>query len=358
MYFIFVLRFLNKLSMTTNLVDRISNLVQLGKALGSDEQFQNVCNSAYVNNPFFTQTFVKQSVDAICDQLLNGEKLKEFVELYPALKENRMEKTVGIIMAGNLPLVGFHDFMCVYLSGHKALVKLSSKDDKLFVALLNVLEKIDSSIREKVKLVDRLENFDAVIATGSNNSNRYFEFYFRDYPKILRANRSSVAVLSGEESEEELRGLADDVFSYFGLGCRSVSKLFVPNDYDLTRLFPNFSKYDYFHEHSKYMNNYDYYRSILLLNNTPHLADEKLMIEESDKNVSPISVVYAERYDDIVRLKKRIDDLSEHLQCVAMNEDMAGQLAQKHFIAFGNTQRPALTDYADGVDTVQFLLTL
>lgn len=344
--------------MTTTLVDRISNLVQLGKALRTDEQFQNVCESAHISNPFFTRSFVKQSVDAICEQMLDEQKLNDFVALYPALKEKYTQKTVGIIMAGNLPLVGFHDFLCVYLSGHKMLVKLSSKDDKLFAAMLYVLEKIDTSLCENVKLVERLENFDAVIATGSNNSNRYFEFYFKEYPRMLRGNRSSVAILSGEESAEELQHLADDVFSYFGLGCRSVAKLFVPKDYDLTSLFPNFSRYNYFHEHSKYMNNYDYYRSILLLNNTPHLADEKLMIEESDKLSSPISVVYAERYENRHDLKTRIQALEEQVQCITMSEKTAKELGFSTFVAFGKTQQPALNDYADGVDTMKFLLNL
>ncbi len=344
--------------MTANLVDRISNLVQLGKALRTDEQFQTACETAHINNPFFTKEFVERAVNAICDEMLNEEKLKSFANLYPALSENRPVKTVGIIMAGNLPLVGFHDFLCVYLSGNKASIKLSSKDDKLFVALLNVLEKIDTSLREKVKLIERLENFDAVIATGSNNSNRYFEFYFRDYPKILRKNRSSIAVLSGEETREELESLADDIFLYFGLGCRSVSKLFVPKDYDLTQLFPHFSKYNWLHEHSKYMNNYDYYRSILLLNRTSHLADEKLMIEESEKISSPISVVYAERYDKVADLKNRIESFNEQLQCVTMHEKMAKKLDFSAFIKFGQTQNPALNDYADGVDTMDFLLKL
>lgn len=344
--------------MTANLVDRITNLVRLGKALPTDEQFQEACGRAHITNPFFTKEFVQCSVNAICDEMLNEVKLQAFANDYPALSVSGAKKRAGIIMAGNIPLVGFHDFMCVYLAGFEAQIKLSSKDDKLFPALLNVLAKIDTSLHERVKLVERLEKFDAVIATGSNNSNRYFEYYFRDYPKILRNNRSSVAILSGNESDEELKSLADDIFSYFGLGCRSVSKLFVPKGYDVTQLFPHFSKYDWFHSHSKYMNNYDYYRSILLLNGTPHLADEKLMIEENEKMVSPISVIYFEQYEETAILKKRLAEIAPQLQCIATTETTARLLEISEFVPFGKTQQPTLSDYADGVDTMEFLLSL
>ncbi len=344
--------------MTANLVDRITNLVQLGKALRTDEQFQEVCDKAHINNPFFTKEFVQHAVDSICSEMLDETKLRAFVNAYPALSASGSKKRAGIIMAGNIPLVGFHDFLCVYLTGFDVHIKLSSKDDKLFPALLKVLAKIDTSVNEQVKLVERLEKFDAVIATGSNNSNRYFEYYFRNHPKILRNNRSSAAILSGNESEEELNNLADDIFLYFGLGCRSVSKLFVPKGYDITQLFPHFSKYDWFHSHSKYMNNYDYYRSILLLNGTPHLADEKLMIEENEKIVSPISVIYFEQYEDAASLKKRLAEIDSQLQCVAANEITAQSFGITDFIPFGKTQQPTLNDYADGVDTVAFLLNL
>lgn len=344
--------------MTTNLVDRISVLKQLAETLRTDEQFQAACQQAHITNPFFTKEFVQHAINAGCSEMLAEGKLSQWLSAYPTLADSKHPKQIGIIMAGNIPLVGFHDFLCVFVSGYNALIKLSSKDDKLFPALLNVLTKIAPSVSESVKIVERLEDFDAVIATGSNNSNRYFEYYFREYPKILRKNRSSVAVLSGNETAEELTALADDIFLYFGLGCRSVSKLFVPKDYDLTQLFPHFAAYNRLHEHGKYMNNYDYYRSILLLNKTPHLADEKLMIEESDKLNSPISVVYAERYDNLSDLQQRIDSLNDQLQCTVMNEATAQLLEKTTFVPFGKSQQPALSDYADGVDSLQFLLKL
>lgn len=331
----------------------IDHLADLGKRLSASEEMKEAIARAANKNPWFEERFVQYAVDAVVHEMLNAQQLNEWLSRYP-LKP--VDKTIGLIFAGNLPLVGFHDFLCCYVAGCRMKIKLSSKDDELFLLVLKTLQEIDPSLQSKVELVDRLKDFDAVIATGSNNTHRYFEYYFRDYPKVLRKNRNSVAILNGEETPEQLEQLADDIFLYFGFGCRNVSKLYVPVDYDFARLFPHFEKYKWLHQHTKYMNNYDYNRTLLLLNNTRHLSNDYLMITENASIPSPVSVLYYEHWHDERILQTQLKLNEEKIQCVVSQNPEQWKLPSS--VAFGQSQHPALWDYADGVDTVSFLLGL
>jgi hypothetical protein len=341
------------LFMDKQVQQRIANLVALGQSLKTSETLANKIQWAEARNPWFTAEFAQQAVTAIANEMLTEEKLNRWLSAYPV---RTIGKTVGLIFAGNVPLVGFHDFLCGYVAGCPVKIKLSSKDDDLFPTVLALLAEIDKWVKDKVELTNTLKDFDAVIATGSNNTNRYFEYYFRNYPKILRANRNSVAILTGNESKEELEKLADDIFLYFGFGCRNVSKLYVPVGYDLGSLFPAFEKYAWLHQHTKYMNNYDYHRTLLLMNKTPHLSDDKVMLVEDTRIASPIATLHYEYWHDEKVLASKLKHDTEKIQCVVSGTP--GRWGAVSEAAFGNAQHPALNDYADGVDTIQFILSL
>jgi hypothetical protein len=333
--------------------DKIQALQQLAQRLQTSTYFKERMMLAEARNPWFTEAFVKKAVDSIATDMLAPEKLQAWLSQYQLKLVN---KTVALLFAGNVPLVGFHDFLCCYLTDCRILIKLSSKDEVLFPALLKELYEVDPEAQNRVELVEKLQGFDAVIATGSDNSNRYFEYYFRDYPRVLRANRNSVAVLTGTETREQLAALADDIFLYFGFGCRNVSKLYVPVGYDFTPLMQAFESYEWLHGHSKYMNNYDYNRTILLLNNTPHLSDNKIMVLEAPRIASPIATLHYEFWHDEALLASKLKQNSDKIQCVVSGTPGKWKAASE--AAFGQAQHPALSDYADGVDTLQFLLSL
>jgi hypothetical protein len=259
-------------------------------------------------------------------------------------------KTVGLILAGNIPLVGFHDFLSVVVSGHKVLVKTSSNDQKLLPFLSNYLISINSELENYITFTEgKLENFDAVIATGSNNTARYFEFYFKDKPSIIRKNRNSVAILTGNESHEDLVNLGEDIFRYFGLGCRNVSKLFVPKDYNFENFFKAIYEYKDVIFYEKYSNNYDYNKAVFLMSNFKLLDNEFLTIKEDTSYSSPISSVFYEYYDDLNEITSRLENDADQIQCIVSKD------AIENSILFGQTQKPNLWDYADNVDTLVFL---
>lgn len=262
-------------------------------------------------------------------------------------------KTVGIIMAGNIPLVGFHDFLSVLLLGHKALVKQSSNDRHLLPFLAKYLEAVEPNFKGDILFTnDKLDNLDAVIATGSNNTARYFEYYFRDKPSIIRKNRNSVAVLTGTESQEHLEALANDIFRYYGLGCRSVSKLFVPKSYNFDAFFKAvYPWHEIIHE-TKYANNYDYNKAVYLMSEFDLLENGFLMLKEDTSYASPIATLFYETYNDTKSLRERLERDKEHIQCVV------AEGFSENDIPFGKTQLPELSDYADNVDTVEFLLKI
>jgi hypothetical protein len=344
--------------MNKKLKGRIGALVKLGELLRTDEQLDSVIAKVAAYNPWFTKGFSRFAIDAIIDKMLNADKLEQWLSRYEAAEDGNTVKIVGIIMAGNLPMVGFHDFLCAYISGCGMKLKLSGKDDVLFPYVYDKLMLIDPSLRDRSAIIDRLEGFDAVIATGSNNTNRYFEYYFRDYPKILRRNRSSIAIITGGETDDELYGLADDIFMYFGLGCRNVSKLYVPEGYDVTKLFPYIERYKWMHDHSRYMNNYDYNRTLLLMNKTPHLANEFIMLQENSALSSPVSVLNYEMYKNVESIQSKLWSDIDNIQCVVSSLSDTTFDGFSGIVDFGNTQKPELWDYADNVDTLLFIFSV
>lgn len=332
----------------------ISNsLTKLGECLQSnDTELLAAIEKASQQNPWFTKKNISLSLNNIATNYLDKGKLDGFIKHY-ALNNLLPPKIIGLVMAGNVPLVGFHDLLCVLLSGNKAMIKLSSKDTILLPFLTNQLIKIDSSIKNKITYVEILKDFDAVIATGSNNSARYFESYFGKYPNIIRKNRTSVAVLTGEETNEELKLLANDVFSYWGLGCRNVSKFFIPKNYHFDLLLKNFEHWKSITDFGKYKNNFDYNLTLLLMNKVEHIKNDFVLLIENAELHSPISVIHYEYYDDINAIKKLLEDQKEAIQCIIGKEKDI-----KEIIPFGQSQHPGLFDYADNADTMQFLLTL
>lgn len=299
------------------------------------------------HNGWYTEEQVYFSVNSWAEAL-TPENLDKWLAAYDL--SNSGGKTVGLILAGNIPLVGFHDFLSVLITGHIALVKTSSNDQHLLPFLAKYLIAIEPELKKRIIFTEgKLENFDAVIATGSNNTARYFEYYFKDKPSIIRKNRNSVAVLTGNETHEELVGLGEDIFRYFGLGCRNVSKLFVPNGYDFKAFFEAMYTYKDVIFYEKYANNYDYNKAVFLMSNFKLLDNEFLTLKEDSGYASPISSVFYEFYDDISKVRQRLETEHEQLQCVVGNS-MPG-----NSIPFGQTQKPALWDYADNVDTITFL---
>lgn len=334
---------------------RIKLLVQLGEELQqTTERNTAALQLAHKNNYWFRMEDLKTSVAAIADQYLQADKLEAWLESYSQpLLATSAPKTIGLIMAGNLPLVGFHDFLCVFISGHIAQIKLSEKDKYLFQWVYMILKDLNPSVEKYIKIVSVLKDFDAVIATGSNNSARYFEHYFGKYPHIIRKNRSSVAILTGAESPETITALGKDIFTYCGLGCRSVSKIFVPKNYDFTYLLDNLESYHDIILHTKYKNNYDYRRSIYLLNRVEHLASHHLMVLESKSVRSLISVLHYEYYENEDDLANLLIEQNTDIQCV-----VADDKKNTNYVPFGKAQEPTLSDYADKVDTMNFLLSL
>ena len=300
-------------------------------------------------NGWFTPHQVQNALGAWAKALTPGN-LDKWLSAYDIAP--REPKTVALVLAGNIPMVGFHDFLCVLLAGHKALVKLSSNDNKLLPLLADYLISTDPAFKDCIVFTEgKIGNFDAVIATGSNNTARYFEYYFRDKPAIIRKNRNSAAVLTGNETREELEALGEDIFRYFGLGCRNVSKLFVPEGYDFAPFFEAMYKYAGVIEDEKYANNYDYNKAVFLMSQYKILDNGFMTIKEDTGYASPISSVFYEYYRDLPELEKRLADDAEKLQCVVSG-------ALQNSVPFGKTQRPELWDYADNVDTLAFLLKI
>ena len=253
-------------------------------------------------------------------------------------------------MAGNIPLVGFHDFLCVLISGHSVLVKQSSNDKHLLPFLAKYLEYVEESFKGKINFTEqKLAGFDAVIATGSDNTARYFEYYFKNKPNIIRKSRNSVAILTGKETEEDFKNLSNDVFTYFGLGCRSVSKLYVPKDYNFDAFFTGMYEKKEIINNAKYANNYDYNKAVYLMSEFDLLENGFLMIKEDESYASPIATIFYEYYDNEIDLKIKLHQDKEKIQCIVANGFIENE------INFGQTQAPKLNDYADGVNTLEFL---
>lgn len=331
-----------------NLQHRIDLLIRLREYILSDDAaWLETKDRASWENGWFIPAFIELAIKNIANGYLQKKELLQWVGKYQLPAENANPKSVGIIMAGNIPLVGFHDWLCVFISGHKAIIKPSSKDQVLIKHVIEKMAVWDKEINHLTVFADMLKGCAAYIATGSNNSSRYFDYYFGKYPNIIRRNRTSVAILTGHESGAELEALADDVFRYFGLGCRNVTRLCVPKGYDFIPLLGAFNKYSYLADHHKYKNNYDYNLALHLLNKKYYMTNGAILIIEDSAVFSPVSQLNYEFYSDADQLVAELKNNTD-LQCIVGSG----------FIPFGQSQAPCLTDYADGADTLKFLISL
>ena len=336
--------------MIMNIERRITAFAQLGIQLIENKNIAHAIDEATRINPWFTRTNVEYSISAIASTL-NLNNLTEWVKKY-GFAENQNPKTIAVIMAGNIPLVGFHDFLCVLMSGNRAMCKLSSNDNVLLPAVAKVLIGIEPNFADMIVFCDnKIKDFDAVIATGSNNTSRYFEYYFGKYPHIIRHNRNSIAIVHGNESRTELEYLCDDIFLHFGLGCRSVNKIYVPMGYNFAPLIAAAQKYSYLFEHHIYHSNFDYHKALLLLNNVNFIDGGFFAIKEDKLMYSPVSIINYEHYKDINDVIEYIGNNSENIQCVVSGKELEGI----NTIGLGKAQTPQLTDYADGIDTMEWL---
>ena len=304
---------------------------------------------AEINNRWFIEENLFYAAKSWAS-LLNKDLLEQWTKSY-ALENS--SKKIGVIQAGNIPLVGFHDFLSVLISGHSFIGKASSKDDNLPRFLSKVLIEIEPRFKSKVSWVERLVDFDAVIATGSDNSSRYFEYYFGKKPNIIRKNRSSWAVITGNETHEELSLLGEDIFRYYGLGCRNISKFFVPDGYDFKNFFEAIESFSWVYNNNKYANNYDYNQSVYLMNQIKFLQNGFFMVKEDISQHSPLSVAFYETYSKLSTVQQRIENQQDDIQLVCSAN---GKI--ENTIPFGQTQIPQLWDYADNIDTLEFLSNL
>ena len=312
------------------------------------DKLEQACNLAEIKNRWFTQENIKFSLNSLVE-LLTVDNLQNWLADYDFYDK---QKRVGVVMAGNLPLVGFHDFLSVLISGNVFVGKLSSKDNVLLKTITEILIQINSEYKSRIFIEERLSNFEAVIATGSDNSAKYFDYYFGKYPNIIRKNRTSFAVLTGNETTEEIELLGKDTFMYFGLGCRNVSKLYVPEGYNFKQFFEPIEKYKTVYQHNKYGNNHDYNSSIYLMNKIEHLDNGFVILKEDIGMFSPIGVLFYENYKDLDSLKQRVELEKDNTQCVVSSIELENK------IEFGQTQMPKLFDYADNINTLDFLKAL
>jgi hypothetical protein len=344
--------------MFMTLEERIESFAILGEALrnavkdfdpsltASGSQLDSLIRNQSAHNPWFTAENVRMAITNIANELTE-ENLIKWTGEYPGLNENKNPFRVGIIMAGNIPLVGFHDFLSVLISGNTLLAKTSSKDQELIIHIGDILCSINPGFNSRIEFTSgSLTNFDAIIATGSDNSSRYFEYYFGRYPGIIRKNRNSIAIIEGKETEEELKRLGTDVLSYFGLGCRNVSKVYLPAGFDPMELTRNWESHNGMVKHTKYANNYDFNKAVYIVNREPFLDTGYLLLKEDKRISSPVSVLFYEFYESPDTVKQLAELNKEKIQCIA----------GRQYIPFGEAQCPHLWDYADGIDILDFLL--
>jgi hypothetical protein len=333
--------------------DRIALLGAVSKSLlNKTDELDTMIQTAYARNSWFTPDNIATMLQGVALEYLDEGKLTEWAKQYTIAARPFLK--VGLVLAGNIPAVGFNDILCVFIAGHQAHIKYSEKDDVIIPYIIDQIVKLDARAADYFVKVDFLKNIDAVIATGSDNSARYFNEYFSNYPHIIRKNRNSVAVLDGTESREELYNLGKDVFTYFGLGCRNVSKLYVPKDYDFIPWMEESHKYNDLANHNKYKNNFDYNVALMLLNRVKFINNGCSIVLEDPRFSSRIASIHFEYYDDDEILVAHLQENIEKIQCVIGHK-------KYDFVPcfdFGMAQCPSLYDYADGVDTLAFLSTL
>ena len=334
--------------------ERIDAFARLGEVLrtslsgnGTPEAagLNEIIDRQHLSNPWFTPENVRTAIASIAAELTSGS-LTEWTSHYPDLQSENSPFTAGVIMAGNIPLVGFHDFLSVLISGNRLTAKTSSKDSELIVKIAEILCAIEPRFSGMIVFTEGfLKNFDVVIATGSNNSSRYFEYYFGRYPHIIRKNRNSIAIIDGNETEAELTGLGSDIFLYFGLGCRNVSKIYIPEGFDIRSLIPFWQSFSAIVNHNKYANNYDFSKAVYLVNREKFLDTGYLLLKEEKGLSSPVAVIYYDYYKSLPALHAETEELKDKIQCIVGH----------HHLPFGKAQLPHLWDYADGIDTLEFL---
>ncbi len=337
------------------LAERIETFASLGESLrdalaGKQTKYSTrlseLIEKQYLKNPWFTPANVRLAVSAIAAELTH-DRLSKWCSAYPALDEKIIPAGVGVVMAGNIPLAGFHDFLCILISGNRIIAKKSSKDPDLIELIADIVISLNPAFSTMISLTeDRISDFDMVIATGSDNSARYFEYYFGKYPHIIRKNRNSIAIIDGTEDPGEIRKLGSDIFSYFGLGCRNVSKICLPAGYDIRNIISEWDDFSDIVNHSKYAGNYDFYKAVFLVNREKFLDTGFLLLKEDDSLLSPVSVLNYSFYGSVRKLKSWISARRDKIQCIT---------GHGH-IPFGRSQMPELWDYADGLDTIEFLL--
>lgn len=328
----------------------INAFKKLSKLLANpSDVLENTLNTAENSNAWFTLENIKKSILSF-SEMLNDNDVDTW---FQSIKFSSSPKKIGLILAGNIPMVGFHDVLCVLATGNIALIKLSSADDKLIKAVISALIIIEPTLQNQIEYVERLKDFDAVIATGSNNSSRYFDYYFGKVPNIIRKNRNSVAVLSGNESFEDIQNLGADVFDYFGLGCRNVSKIYFPKGYDIANFYEGIESFQSIINHFKYNNNYDYNKSIYLVNAAKHFDNGFLLLKEDENLTSPLAVLFYEEYENLNDVETKLLEKTENIQCIITKAPLTMDTFN-----FGQSQHPKLWDYADNVNTINFLNNL
>ena len=309
----------------------------------------NLTKSIINKNRWFDEKSIIYSLKA-WSNLLKSDLIEKWLDTYK-LSSIEKKKTIALILPGNIPLVGFHDILCVWILDYKGIVKLSSKDDVLIPFLTDYLEK-EIGYKSFLFTTSRIKKFDAVIATGSNNSSIYFEYYFSKYPNIIRKNRTSIAVLEGNETELDLNNLGKDILLYYGLGCRNISKIYIPKGFNLNKIFKGLDTFSHVINNSKYANNYYYNKSIFLINKDSFLDNGYFLLKEDSKLYAPISCAFYEFYNDIEDLKSKLYDIKDNLQCIVSKKRSIKA------ISFGSTQTPSFQDYADNIDTIKFLINI
>lgn len=344
-----------------NVEKRIDAFVRLGEKMLADSisdsksKFYKVVKDANIHNPWFTSENVYYAIESIAKLWLTRESLNAFVAKYPkSFFTPAGSKKVVVIMAGNIPFAGFHDLFCVLIAGHRFLGKVSSKDGHLISAVIEMLVEIEPEFKGMIELSEvTLHGFDAVIATGSDNSSRYFDYYFKNYPTIIRKHRNSIAVLKGNETEDELTRLSDDIFLYFGLGCRNVSMLLVPKGYDFKALLKAFKVWQNLDTHNKYMNNYEFQKTMNLMNLIDHIDTDFMLLKQNDSISSTVGVVHYKEYENIESAIEFLNQHADELQCIVGDGHII-----PNAIPFGLTQTPSIDEFADGIDTIEFLAKL
>ncbi|MBI5539020.1 MAG: acyl-CoA reductase [Bacteroidia bacterium] len=344
-----------------NIESRIDAFVILGERMlsesvqNSNSRFEKFIQEASIHNPWFTSENIYFAIDSIANLWLKREALNTLIAKYPrAYFTPKESKKVVVIMAGNIPFAGLHDLICVLLTGHRFLGKVSSKDGHLMAAIISMLYEINPEFSDLIELSEStLHGFDAVIATGSDNSSRYFDYYFKNYPTIIRKHKNSIAVITGNETHDELTKLSDDIFLYFGLGCRNVSKLMVPKGYSFISMLQAFKAWQNLDTHNKYMNNYEFQKTINQMNLIDHIDTDFMLLKQNESIGSTVGVVHYQEYEKIEDVQVYIDNHSDELQCVVGDSELIPSA-----IPFGTSQSPKLNEFADGIDTIEFLSKL